>query len=198
VQASRALRVFLLPDERAAIAGPALLDRRVEAEAIVASIEEQLLAPTGRETTAASVARLETRGFLGSQLLRDIDVMSMAHGLEVRAPFVDHVLQQTVWPALGHHSWLMKGKRLLHETLERPLPLEITSRPKQGFTLPFEKWMRRELRDATREGLGALAAQGWITTAAVNRVWNGWLAGQSHWSRPWGLGMLGRFLQEAP
>jgi asparagine synthase (glutamine-hydrolysing) len=197
-QAYRALRGFLMPEELDAIAGPALADRREQAEAALAAAEERLFAPAGYESTAASVSRLETRGFLGTQLLRDIDAMSMAHGLEVRAPFVDHPLQQTVWPFLGHCPSLMKGKRLLYETLERPLPAEVTSRPKQGFTLPFEKWMRRELREATRDGLRSLATQGWIVPAAVDRVWNSWLAGQSHWSRPWGLGMLGRFLEDAP
>ena len=46
----------------------------------------------GASSPEGNVARLETRIYLGSQLLRDLDVMSMAHGLEVRVPFVDHVL----------------------------------------------------------------------------------------------------------
>jgi Asparagine synthase. len=52
-------------------------------------------------TVEGDVARLETRVYLGSQLLRDLDAMSMAHSLEVRVPFVDHELLGEVWPDLG-------------------------------------------------------------------------------------------------
>ena len=196
-QAYRALRGFLMPAELTAIAGPALGDTRADAEAQLAAVEERLFAPAGPEVPIASVARLETCGFLRSQLLRDVDAVSMAHGLEVRVPFVDHVLQAAVWPALGSHPPLLQGKRLLHETLERPLPHAVTARPKQGFTLPMDAWMRTALRETTREGLQLLADSGWIAAEAPDRILGAWERGQAHWSRPWGLGVLGWFLQEA-
>jgi asparagine synthase (glutamine-hydrolysing) len=120
----------------------------------------------------------------------------MAHGLEVRVPFVDHVLQAAVWPALGSHPSLLHGKRLLHETLDRPLPDEVVARPKQGFTLPMDAWMRAALRGITNDGLQSLARGGWIAADAPGRVLGAWERGQAHWSRPWGLGVLGWFLQE--
>ena len=195
--AYRTLRGFLMPSEWPALAGPALADAP-EALAAVEAVEDRLFAAAGPESHAGSVARLETCGFLRSQLLRDIDVMSMAHGLEVRVPFIDHELQQTIWPALGQHRQLLNGKRLLHESLAHPLPSDIVNRPKQGFTLPFDSWMRRELRDSTRDGLGALARQGWIGADTPETIWTAFERGQAHWSRAWGLAMLGRFLAEAP
>ena len=132
--------------------------------------------------------------YLGSQLLRDLDVMSMAHGLEVRVPFVDHELALHVWPALAWHPDLMRGKRLLHESLERPLPDAIVHRPKQGFTLPFARWMNGELAPIVHDGLRRLAADGWIASGAPDRLWNDWQQGRSHWTRPWGLSVLGHFL----
>ena len=135
--------------------------------------------------------------YLGSQLLRDLDVMSMAHGLEVRVPFVDHELAARVWPALAAYPDLMHGKRLLHETLERPLPAAIVDHPKQGFTLPFARWMRGELAPVVHDGLRRLAARGWITAEAPSRVWQAWTSGEAHWSRPWGLAILGHFLDGA-
>jgi asparagine synthase (glutamine-hydrolysing) len=141
---------------------------------------------------------METRGFLRSQLLRDSDAVSMAHGLEVRVPFVDHELQRAVWPALGAHPSLLRGKRVLYEAVPRPLPRAVTHAPKRGFTLPFAEWMRGPLRDPVREGLHALVAGGWIAPHAPDEVWSAWQRGQAHWSRAWGLGMLGRFLEEAP
>jgi asparagine synthetase B (glutamine-hydrolysing) len=197
-QGYRALRGYLMPEEIPGLAGPALLDTLAAARTALAAAERQVFASRGGETPHASVARLETRLFLGSQLLRDVDAVSMAHGLEVRVPLVDHVLQAAVWPALGRHPDLLKRKQLLHGTLARPLPEEVVGAPKRGFTLPFDRWMRGQLGGQVRAGLDALAARGWLHAAAPGRIWAAWGAGQAHWSRAWGLGLLGRFLEDAP
>ena len=196
----RALRGFLMPEELEAVLGPALGETGVReaAETAVAAAEASLFTPAGPERPLASVARMETRGFLRWQLLRDGDAVSMAHGLELRVPFVDHELQRAVWPALGAYPSLLRGKRVLHETVLRPLPRAVTHAPKRGFTLPFAEWMRGPLREPVREGLHALASCGWIAPHAPDEVWSAWQRGQAHWSRAWGLGMLGRFLEEAP
>jgi asparagine synthase (glutamine-hydrolysing) len=197
--AYRVQRGFLLPEELDEIAGPALRDERVRREARqqLQAAEETLLAASGPEAPQASVARLESRLYLESQLLRDVDVMGMAHALEVRVPFVDHVLLGTVWPQLGCHPQLLRGKRLLYETLERPLPAGVAGRPKQSFTLPFARWMRGDLAPAVRDGLDRLARLGWIAGDAPARIWSAWDAGRTHWSRAWGLSVLGHFLDGA-
>ena len=196
----RALRGFFMPEEMSVLLGPALKDpaTRHAAASALTDAEERMFAASGPERPVASVARLETRGFLRSQLLRDIDAVSMAHGLEVRVPFVDADLQRVVWPALGAHASLLKGKRLLHATLARPLPPEVTERPKRGFTLPFADWMRGDLKEPVRDGLAMLARSGWVERTAPDAVWAAFEGGQAHWSRAWGLGMLGRFLADAP
>ena len=140
------------------------------------------------------MARLESRLYLTSQLLRDIDVMAMAHGLEVRVPFVDHQLLAAVWPELGFHPELVPGKRLLSGTIDRPLPDAIARRPKQGFVLPFGDWMERELAPIVHDGMRRLADSGWIASGAPDLVWNAWRTGAAHWSRPWGLAVLGHSL----
>ena len=109
-------------------------------------------------------------------------------------PFVDHVLLETVWPRLGSVPHLLRGKRLLHETLERPLPPDIVRRSKQTFTLPFARWMRADLAPIVREGLDWLAALGWIGFRCAGARLGAWNSGRSHWSRPWGLAVLGHFL----
>jgi len=192
--AYRVQRGYFLPEELDGIAGPALRDAAREAGDDVRAAEEMLLSASGPESPHASVARLESRMYLESQLLRDVDVMAMAHSLEVRVPFVDHVLLDTVWPRLGCFPHLLRGKRLLHETLERPLPADVVGRAKQTFTLPFARWMRGELAPVVRDGLDRLAALGWIASDAPARVWDAWTAGRTHWSRPWGLAVLGLFL----
>ena len=196
-EAYRVQRGFLLPEEIDAIAGPALRDAAVWSDAVdsVTDVERSLLSPTGAESCEASVARLETRLYLCSQLLRDIDVMGMAHGLEVRVPFVDHELLAALWPELGFHRSLLCHKRLLFDTLDRPLPGEIVRRSKQGFILPFARWMGGELEPFVRDGMRELASERWITPEAPSRVWGAWKTGAVHWTRPWGLAVLGHFLQ---
>jgi asparagine synthase (glutamine-hydrolysing) len=199
IEAYRVQRGFLLPDEVESIAGPALRDdaRWPEAVEIVRETERTLLAPIQSlsvERPQATVARLESRMYLASQLLRDLDVMSMAHALEVRVPFVDHELLDEVWPELALHPNLLRGKRLLSGTLEHPLPDAVLQHPKQGFTLPLAQWMKADLAPVVRDGLQRLAHGGWITSPTPQRVMNDWRRGVAHWSRPWGLSVLGHFL----
>jgi asparagine synthase (glutamine-hydrolysing) len=196
-EAYRVQRGFLMPDEIATLAGPALRETatmQAAAEAL-GEAEEQALSAVGDESMTASVARLESRLYLRSQLLRDLDVMAMTHGLEVRVPFVDHELLGTVWPALGAHRSLQRQKRLLVESLARPLPAVIAERPKQGFTLPFDTWLGRELATLVRAGISELEAGGWVAAGAADRIWREWRQGGTHWTRPWGLGILGHFLR---
>jgi asparagine synthase (glutamine-hydrolysing) len=196
-EAYRVQRGLFLPGDLADAAGPALNDPAIwrDASEQLAAAEEHLLAPLGEERMVASVARLESRLYLQSQLLRDIDAMSMAHGLEVRVPFVDHALTRAVWPELGLHGGLLKGKTLLHATLERPLPAPVVQHPKQGFTLPFARWMRDELAPFVQEGMQRAARAGWIAEAAPTLVWDDWMWQRVHWTRPWALAVLGHMLR---
>ena len=193
--AYRVQRSLFMPAEIEKLGGPALRD--VERRAIdkLASAESTLLEGGPASTLEGGVARLETRVYLQSQLLRDLDAMSMAHSLEVRVPFVDHVLLEAVWPALGARPALMRNKRLLRTTLVRPLPAAAVDRPKQGFTLPFAHWMRGELEPFVRDGMDYLVKAGWLASGAPDDVWGAWRSGVSHWSRVWALGVLGAFLQ---
>jgi asparagine synthase (glutamine-hydrolysing) len=193
--AYRSQRGLFMPAEAARIAGPALKDRWAATTRRVAETEAALFDGTS-SSLEGDVARLETRVYLGSQLLRDLDVMSMAHGLEVRVPFVDHQLLEAVWPDLGAHPSLMRNKRLLHETLARPLPRAAVDRPKQTFTLPFAAWMTRELQPFVRSGMAYLAEDGWIAGDVPDATWDAWRRGAAHWSRPWSLGVLGEFLRQ--
>ncbi|OFV89796.1 MAG: asparagine synthase (glutamine-hydrolyzing) [Acidobacteria bacterium RIFCSPLOWO2_12_FULL_65_11] len=191
--AYRAQRGLFMPSEIEGFAGPALRDRwRPAADRLLAT--ESAIFDVHATSPAGEVAGLETRMYLCSQLLRDLDAMSMAHSLEVRVPLVDHVLVDAVWPDLGAHPSLMRNKRLLHETLARPLPPASVERPKQGFILPFERWIGGELEPFVRDGMRQLAAGRWISADAPDRVWQAWREGRAHWTRPWSLAVLGHFL----
>ena len=137
------------------------------------------------------VSRAELSLYTRHQLLRDTDVMSMAHGLEVRVPLLDHVLVEGVLrlPSTVHRSG-GRHKGLLLAALGDRLPALIRARrAKQGFTFPFSEWLRGPLRETCAEWDRGLA--GLLRPEAVAAVGQAWAAGRAHWSRPWALAVLG-------
>src|SRR5713226_4367653 len=144
------------------------------------------------------VSYLESHFYMRNTLLRDSDSMSMAHGLELRVPFLDRALVEACFRIPG--SKKLQGdlpKSLLLASLGVELPREIVSRPKRGFTLPFERWLRGEMRPVVEE---ALLKSSWdqtsISASAVRGVWNRFLAGETSWSRPWSLFVLKRWCEQ--
>ena len=196
----RAQRGLFMPSEISELLGPALREPDVlrDANERLMNAEKQLLGAVGPEPLESAVARLEFRMYLGSQLLRDVDALSMAHSLEVRVPFADHTLLSNVWPMLGQHPELLTRKRFLRQLLRQRFPRSIHQRPKQGFTLPFDTWMRGRLGDFVRDGLEALSKEGWIQSSVPNSLWDAWKGGLVHWSRPWALGIAGHYAKGLP
>ena len=88
----------------------------------------------------AQIAALESIWYMRNQLLRDIDWSSMAHGVEVRAPFVDTCLLERLGPAIS--SGAPPSKQDLAACSERLHP-EIRARSKTGFRVPLREWIER-------------------------------------------------------
>jgi asparagine synthase (glutamine-hydrolysing) len=108
-----------------------------------------------RETSYAEVT-----GYLHDTLLRDADAMSMAHGLEVRPVLLDHELAEYVYSLPSEYKLRGgTGKAVLIDACASILPPEIVMRPKQGFNLPLERWLRAEMRPIAEEVLSNESAQ---------------------------------------
>ena len=159
--------------------------------------EQPLRESLNRSQSLDSVNRvsyLEARCYMLNTLLRDSDFMSMAHGLEVRVPLIDHRLARRILALPG--SWKLNAgtpKPLLVRALSGQLPEEIVHRPKRGFTLPFDHWLRDALCpvvEASLSKIGDGALGSLISTRAALRVWQDFLAGRTSWSRPWSLYVL--------
>ena len=149
-------------------------------------------------TVLQQVSWRELTGYMRNTLLRDSDVFSMAHGLELRVPFVDREVAAAAFAAadavkLSHGI----SKPLLVDAVCDLLPAEVWNRPKQGFVLPFADWMRGPLAAEVGSALGepefhdALGIDG----AVVRDIWSGFLRNHSGitWSRPWALYALARW-----
>jgi asparagine synthase (glutamine-hydrolysing) len=90
---------------------------------------------------AEQVSQLEMTRYMRNQLLRDSDVFSMAHGLELRVPLVDSRLLDAL-ARVPASQRLRPGKRQLIEAVPE-IPQWVLEQPKRGFTFPFEAWGRR-------------------------------------------------------
>ena len=146
------------------------------------------------------VSYLESRCYMSNTLLRDSDVMSMAHGLEVRVPLIDHQLAKLVLSIPGRYKLNGTPKKLLVEDLQNPLPDDIVHRKKRGFTLPFAHWLRDELRPQVEPVLAAKKIDDGplgrvLNGRQVQQVWNDFLSGSLSWTRPWALYVLQRWCE---
>jgi asparagine synthase (glutamine-hydrolysing) len=157
---------------------------------------EETAREASRLDSFAGVSCLEARSYLVNTLLRDTDAVSMAHSLEVRVPFLDHVLVEHV-ARLPEAVKRKRGvnKALLVEALRGLLPEETLRLRKRTFTFPWERWLRGSLAGRLRDGLSepapALAAH--LDPGAVRAVGLAFEAAKTNWSRPWSLYVLNQW-----
>jgi asparagine synthase (glutamine-hydrolysing) len=146
------------------------------------------------------VSLYELTGYMRNTLLRDSDVFSMAHGLELRVPFIDEQVARVAHYAVGSVSTPRgQSKPLLVEAVKDLLSDDNISRRKMGFTLPFERWMRNELFNEMRSVLDAReTASIGLDHDEVKQVWSSFLEHRPgvNWSRPWALYTLIRWARE--
>jgi asparagine synthase (glutamine-hydrolysing) len=135
----------------------------------------------------------ELQTYMRSTLLRDTDQMSMAHALEVRVPLLDPKLVEYVF-ALPGACKLRPGqpKPLLTRPMSGRLPSQCVYRPKQGFELPFEVWLRTMLHgDMSDLLLGTTNLAAWpFSTNGLHALWNAYQTGHVNWSRVWAVFIL--------
>jgi asparagine synthase (glutamine-hydrolysing) len=139
-----------------------------------------------------SIGLLERTLFLGERLLRDTDAASMSASIEIRLPLVDQVLVENVERLSSAKRFNPVGKKaMLRRIGLEGLDSELFNRPKAGFVLPYDRWLRSGLgqkidgvmRDPVVIGPTGLEPQ------AVTRLWQAFLDGAPglYWSRVWAV-----------
>lgn len=122
---------------------------------------------------------VDLRTYLADDLLPKVDICTMAHGLEARAPLLDHRILELAYslPASAHD--VDRPKFLLKRILQRYVPIELTEGPKRGFTVPLKHWFREDLSDMVeRIPDGPLMDTGWFERDALRSIVTAHLVGE--------------------
>ncbi len=135
----------------------------------------------------------DTLHYLPDDILVKVDRASMHSGLEVRSPFLSPELFGFAW-SLPQEFRIRGGvgKRILRDALAAYLPRRLFERPKQGFAIPLDGWLRNELREWAEWLLSpaSLGAHGLLCGESVQRLWQSHLEGSALSTRLWSVLMF--------
>ena len=120
--------------------------------------------------------------YMQNQLLRDADVMGMAHGVEIRVPFLDDNfvrLALSIDPVAKYAGYL--PKQILIDSYKTNLPEPVWNRPKMGFSFPFQKWLTNSsyIKEMMHNSNGA-----------TQMNYDKFMRGKLHWSQLMALILL--------
>ena len=140
-------RQISTPSQRAMLMGE---KNHAHGEPMLRWVAEQAMSRADFSHPVHKALWLDLSTSLPDDMLTKVDRMSMAHGLEIRVPLLDHRLVEfalSLPPAWLVSPLPVEGKRLLRDVAGPLLPPGVLDRPKQGFVVPLNRWLREGLMD---------------------------------------------------
>jgi asparagine synthase (glutamine-hydrolysing) len=152
--------------------------------------------PSGTE----QMMYLDSITYLPDDILVKLDRATMAVSLEGRVPFLDHRVAEFAWRLpLPMRVRQREGKWILRQVLYRYVPRELVERPKFGFGIPLDSWLRGPLREWAEALLdeGRLRREGFLNPKAISSAWQEHLSGKGSWQyHLWDVLMFQAWLDE--
>jgi asparagine synthase (glutamine-hydrolysing) len=142
---------------------------------------------------------LDTLTYLPDDILTKVDRASMAVSIESRAPFLDlDVVEYAFNLPLKYKVNNNQSKWILRQVLKRHIPEHLINRPKMGFGLPIDEWLRGPLREWADELLNKdkLLQQDFFNAEYVQNIWDKHCKGEQFGSRLWGILMFQNWLEQ--
>ena len=177
-----------------------LAERKLFTASQIQRLLKQVNAPDNRKhpdiQTISDLSIAEWETYLMPVLLRDTDQMGMAHSLEIREPFLDYKLVEYLLSLPASYKFGEKPKQLLVSAMGDLLPDEIVSRPKMGFVLPYEVWMKNELKPYVKEGLNTLKHHSFFNEEGIADLEAQYFEGRRSikWNMIWSMAVLGHWI----